>query len=121
MMEQTKVMITKSLADITEMWGAINSRLTEASDEKPGTPYNISADLEHCETTSLTNMLLTLTFTLNTTSHVLAYKKVTKSILPVPTMVLESAKIHRRFPENPLDSLPQLSPLPVEFTPRAYR
>ena len=45
----------------------------------------------------------------------LAYKKVANKVKPVPTTMPAMAHIHRRFPEDPLDLLPMLTPWPPEF------
>ena len=37
-----------------------------------------------------------------------AYKRVDKKVKPVPTVFPEDAKVKRQFPEDPLDSLPNL-------------
>ena len=47
----------------------------------------------------------------------LAYKKVENKVKPVATTMPDTARIHRRFPENLLDSLPPLSSQPPEFLP----
>lgn len=46
-----------------------------------------------------------------------AYKRVDKKVKPVPGTFPESARVHRRFPENPLNSLSPLTPNPPEFLP----
>ncbi|KAF8889393.1 hypothetical protein BD779DRAFT_1469895 [Infundibulicybe gibba] len=43
--------------------------------------------------------------------------KVANKVRPVATTMPEDARIHRRFPEDPLLSLPELSPHPPDFTP----
>ncbi|KAI0054658.1 hypothetical protein BV25DRAFT_1873301 [Artomyces pyxidatus] len=45
------------------------------------------------------------------------YKRVDRKIRPVPTTFPTEAKVRRHFPENPLDSLPKLTPHPPTFTP----
>lgn len=56
-------------------------------------------------------------YEINPVRHVLAYKKVENKVRPVATTMPSAARIHRRFPENPLDTLPPLSPSPPEFSP----
>lgn len=46
-----------------------------------------------------------------------AYKRVDKKIKPVPATIPEESKVIRRFPENPLDSLPPLPVNPPDFVP----
>ena len=46
-----------------------------------------------------------------------AYKRVDKKVKPVPAVFPEDQKVTRRFPEDPLKSLPPLPVFPPEFTP----
>ena len=46
-----------------------------------------------------------------------AYKRVDKKVHPVSGTFPEEARVTRHFPENPLDSLPELSPNPPDFIP----
>ena len=46
-----------------------------------------------------------------------AYKRVDKKVKPVPTVFPEDAKVKRQFPEDPLDSLPNLPSHPPVFIP----
>ncbi|THU76707.1 hypothetical protein K435DRAFT_704168, partial [Dendrothele bispora CBS 962.96] len=46
-----------------------------------------------------------------------AYKKVGKRVKPIPAPYPEWAHTTRKFPENPLASLPILTPNPPEFAP----
>ncbi|THV01639.1 hypothetical protein K435DRAFT_853499 [Dendrothele bispora CBS 962.96] len=46
-----------------------------------------------------------------------AYKKVGKRVRPIPAPYPEWARTTRRFPEDPLASLPKLTPYPPEFSP----
>ncbi|KIK32961.1 hypothetical protein CY34DRAFT_41153, partial [Suillus luteus UH-Slu-Lm8-n1] len=46
-----------------------------------------------------------------------AYKKVANKVRPVPTTMPAHARIIRTFPEDPLLSLPTLTPTPSAFTP----
>lgn len=43
------------------------------------------------------------------------YKTADKRVKPIPGVYPEEARVTRTFPENPLDSLPALSPNPPEF------
>ncbi|KIY60739.1 hypothetical protein CYLTODRAFT_324351, partial [Cylindrobasidium torrendii FP15055 ss-10] len=45
------------------------------------------------------------------------YKSVDRKANPVAATLPEDAKVKRRFPENPLDTLPPLSPHPPDFLP----
>ena len=45
------------------------------------------------------------------------YKRVDRKVKPVPAVFPEDARVLRKFPENPLDSLPQLPTHPPDFTP----
>ncbi|KAI0349170.1 hypothetical protein OH77DRAFT_1381348, partial [Trametes cingulata] len=47
------------------------------------------------------------------------YKPVDRRVKPVPGVFPEDARVVRRFPENPLDSLQPLTPNPPEFVPTA--
>ena len=46
-----------------------------------------------------------------------AYKRVAQKIHPVSGTFPEEARVHRKFPHNPLDTLPPLPTNPPEFTP----
>lgn len=46
-----------------------------------------------------------------------AYKRVDRRVKPVPGVFPEDARVERRFPEDPLLSLPLLTPNPPDFTP----
>ena len=46
-----------------------------------------------------------------------AYKRVDKKIKPVPGVFPEDARVIRQFPEDPLTSLPPLTPIPPDFEP----
>ena len=59
-------------------------------------------------------------YELDSVKRVLAYKKVTNKVKPVPTTMPSAACIHRRFLEDPLDSLPELTPWPPEFLPGVH-
>lgn len=62
--------------------------------------------------------LLSSTFNWNNTAACFAYKKSAATrVRSVPTHTPEEYKVHRRFPEDPLLSLPQLSPQPPPFVP----
>ena len=52
-----------------------------------------------------------------TTKAVLKYKKVNKKIRPVPMLIPEHMKVHRKFPRDPLANLSVLPYQPPEFTP----
>jgi len=45
------------------------------------------------------------------------YKRVDQKVKPVPSRYPEDAHVHHQFPENPLDSLTPLTPLPPDFIP----
>ncbi|EPQ49921.1 hypothetical protein GLOTRDRAFT_51375, partial [Gloeophyllum trabeum ATCC 11539] len=45
------------------------------------------------------------------------YKRVDRKIKPVPGIFPEDARVIRKFPENPLDSLPMLPVTPPDFKP----
>ncbi|KAJ3764761.1 hypothetical protein FB446DRAFT_656159, partial [Lentinula raphanica] len=47
----------------------------------------------------------------------LAYKRVAQKVQPIPTVMPDYAKVIRRFPEDPLASLPPLSTHPPSFEP----
>ena len=48
---------------------------------------------------------------------VLKYKKVDKKIRPIPTKIPSHMKVHRKLPEDPLQTLPPLPFYPPEFYP----
>jgi hypothetical protein len=70
----------------------------------------------HLTATSFAEHLLKTCFDYDTTRHVLAYKKVSNKVKPVATTMPSHAHIIHRFPEDPLLSLPHVSPTPPEFT-----
>ena len=43
------------------------------------------------------------------------YKRVDRRVKPVPGVFPEDARVERRFPEDPLKTLPELSPWPPGF------
>lgn len=45
------------------------------------------------------------------------YKRVDRKVKPVPAVFPEDARVTRKFPENPLDSLPELPTHPPDFIP----
>ncbi|KAJ8580939.1 hypothetical protein M405DRAFT_887581, partial [Rhizopogon salebrosus TDB-379] len=61
--------------------------------------------------------LLQDTFNYDPIQHVFAYKKVANRIKPVTTTMPAHACIIRCFPEDPLLSLPTVSPTPSDFVP----
>ena len=54
-------------------------------------------------------------YTLDPIRHTFAYKKVANRVKPVATTMPQHAHIIRQFPEDPLLTLPLLSPHPPEF------
>ncbi|GJF00554.1 hypothetical protein PsYK624_168470 [Phanerochaete sordida] len=50
-----------------------------------------------------------------------AYKRVDRKVKPVPAVFPEDARVIRRFPEDPLASLPPLTPRPPVFKPNGGR
>ena len=51
------------------------------------------------------------------TKAVLKYKKVDQKIRPVPMLIPESMKVHRKFPRDPLLNLPTMPYHPPQFKP----
>jgi hypothetical protein len=49
-----------------------------------------------------------------------AYKSVDKKIKPVSGTFPEAARVHRHFPHNPLDGMPQLPTNPQKFVPNSH-
>ncbi|XP_006455813.1 hypothetical protein AGABI2DRAFT_76779, partial [Agaricus bisporus var. bisporus H97] len=47
----------------------------------------------------------------------LAYKKVANKVRPVPGTMPSDIRIIRKFPEDPLETLPKISPFPPKFSP----
>lgn len=45
-----------------------------------------------------------------------AYKRVDRKVKPVPGVFPEESRVHRRFPDDPLNSLPPLTPNPPPFS-----
>ena len=68
-------------------------------------------------TTLFTEEVLRAQYTLDPIHHTFAYKKVANRVKPVATTMPQHACIICRFPEDPLLSLPSLSPHPPEFSP----
>lgn len=68
---------------------------------------------------SFTQSILSSTFTYDKNLHCFLYKSVDKKANPVPGILSEDAKVKRRFPEDPLATLPLLSPFPSDFSPSA--
>ena len=66
---------------------------------------------------AVAEQILSSHYDIDPVRRVLAYKKVENKVKPVATTMPDAAHIHRRFPENPLDSLPLLSSTPPEFLP----
>ena len=50
-----------------------------------------------------------------------AYKRVDRKVKPVPAVFPEEARVTRQFPEDPLKSLPELTPCPPDFKPDGGR
>lgn len=67
--------------------------------------------------TVLTEQVLRGQYDLGPVTHTFAYKKVANRVKPVATTMPQHARIHRRFPEDPLHSLPPLGPCPPMFSP----
>ena len=66
--------------------------------------------------TPFTEEVLRAQYTLDPIHHTFAYKKVANRVKPVATTMPQHARIIRRFPEDPLLTLPPLSPHPPNFT-----
>jgi hypothetical protein len=66
---------------------------------------------------SLSEFLLHQSFQYDETRHVFAYKKIANKVKPVATTMPAHTRIVRRIPEDPLLTLPPLSPIPPDFTP----
>ena len=64
--------------------------------------------------------ILSSHYELDPVRRVLAYKKVENKVKPVAMTMPDAARIHRHFPENPLNSLPPLSSQPPEFFPGVH-
>ncbi|KXN92750.1 hypothetical protein AN958_02677 [Leucoagaricus sp. SymC.cos] len=71
----------------------------------------------HGQDDSLTEAILSSTFTYDTDIRCLAYKKVANKVRPVPGTMPSDVRIIRNFPEDPLKTLPKLSPFPPPFSP----
>ena len=95
--------------------GALAALVTLTTDE--------SSDMAHKKSClsvvdgSVAERILNSHYELDSVRRVLAYKKVENKVKPVATTMPDAARIHHRFPENPLDSLPPLSSQPPEFMP----
>jgi len=66
---------------------------------------------------TLTETILSSSFTYDDMAHCLAYKRVADKIQPVPGTMPSDVRIIRKFPEDPLKTLACLSPHPVPFSP----
>lgn len=60
---------------------------------------------------SLTEAILSSSFRYDPIAHCLAYKKVADKVRPVPGTMPSDIRIIRKFPEDPLKTIPWLSPL----------
>jgi hypothetical protein len=69
---------------------------------------------------SFTEFLLQSHFNIDPVHRTFAYKKVANKVKPVATTMPAHAQIIRRFPEDPLASLPSLSPTPPAFIPGTH-
>jgi len=69
---------------------------------------------------SLTEVVLASSFAYDSVAQCLAYKRVAVKVRPVPGTMLSGIKIVRRFPEDPLETLPSISPYPPLFVPGTY-
>jgi hypothetical protein len=67
---------------------------------------------------TLTEALLALSYTYSLMAHCLVYKLVANKVRLVPWMMSDDCCIIRKFPENPLDSLPHILAHPPAFTVR---
>ena len=67
--------------------------------------------------TAFTEEALRSQYTLDPIRHTFTYKKVANHVKPVATTMPQHARIVRRFPEDPLRTLPHLSAHPPEFAP----
>ncbi|KAG2346603.1 hypothetical protein BDR05DRAFT_1047942 [Suillus weaverae] len=66
---------------------------------------------------SFSEFLLQAHFNISPIHRSFAYKKVANKVRPVPTTMPAHARIIRKLPEDPLLSLPSLSPTPPAFIP----
>ncbi|XP_006456524.1 hypothetical protein AGABI2DRAFT_146341 [Agaricus bisporus var. bisporus H97] len=66
---------------------------------------------------SLTETILGDTFMYDMEAQCLAYKKVANKVRPVPGTMPSDIRIIRKFPEDPLETLPKISPFPPKFSP----
>ncbi|EKM81912.1 hypothetical protein AGABI1DRAFT_90243 [Agaricus bisporus var. burnettii JB137-S8] len=66
---------------------------------------------------TLTEHILASSYAYNPSAHCLTYKSVANKICPVPGTMPDDCRIIRRFPENPLDSVPIILPYSTPFQP----
>ena len=66
---------------------------------------------------SLMEAILVLSFTYDGVAQCLVYKKVVVKICPVPGTMPPGMRIVRQFLEDPLETLPAISPHPPLFVP----
>jgi len=66
---------------------------------------------------SLIEVVLTSSFVYDSMAQCLAYKWVAIKVRPVPGTMLSDIRIVRQFPEDPLETLPSISPYPSLFVP----
>ncbi|KAJ3871260.1 hypothetical protein F5051DRAFT_341171, partial [Lentinula edodes] len=81
--------------------------LTDREIQHPSNPTSLAAFIFHSN------------YSHNPIHHILAYKHVAQKVQPIPTVMPDYAKVIRRFPEDPLLTLPSLSRNPPQFLPGA--
>jgi hypothetical protein len=86
---------------------------------KSPSPTDISIPIPTSRVTdsSFSEFLLQAHFNIDPIRHSFTYKKVANKVRPVPTTMPAHARIIHTFPEDPLLSLPTLTPTPPAFTP----
>jgi hypothetical protein len=80
-------------------------------------PPPLSIPAASLSASTISEHLLQESFDINPARHTFAYKRVANKVKPVATTMPARARIIQRFPEDPLISLPVLSPTPPAFTP----
>jgi len=73
--------------------------------------------ISHLTFSSFAKFLLQTHLEINSARRTFAYKKVANKVRPVATTMPSHARIIQHFPEDPLLSLPPLSPNPPDFHP----
>lgn len=90
--------------------GSVNMALASLAALRPAIPHLSSV------VSPLSRTYLFQNYDFNTPALGLRYKSVDRKVRPVPMTLPEAAQPKRRFPEDPLQSLPPMNPFPPPIT-----